>query len=116
MRLLTADFEIPSAGPAAENPRFSTTATNTGIAPNINIFIITPTVDLCSTVMFLKTGLSVNGKQIRHDPWLDYRLGTDELLLDSEGTSRISMVDLAVALLDEAERPKHHRMRFTAAY
>jgi len=45
-----------------------------------------------------------------------YRLGTDELLVDAEGNSTISMQDLAVALLDEAERPKHHRTRFTAAY
>ncbi len=46
----------------------------------------------------------------------NYRLGTDELLLDAEGNSTISMEDLAVVLLDEAERPKHHRTRFTAAY
>jgi putative NADH-flavin reductase len=46
----------------------------------------------------------------------NYRLGTDELLVDAEGISKISMEDLAVVLLDEAERPKHHRTRFTAAY
>jgi putative NADH-flavin reductase len=46
----------------------------------------------------------------------NYRLGTDELLVDAEGVSKISMEDAAVALLDEAERPKHHRIRFTAAY
>ena len=46
----------------------------------------------------------------------NYRLGTDELLLDPEGNSTISMEDLAVVLLDEAERPKHHRTRFTAGY
>jgi uncharacterized protein len=46
----------------------------------------------------------------------DYRLGADELLVDAEGSSAISMEDLAVALLDEAERPKHHRTRFTVAY
>jgi putative NADH-flavin reductase len=45
-----------------------------------------------------------------------YRLGSDELLLDDKGNSSISMEDLAVALVDEAERPKHHRIRFTAAY
>ncbi|MGW3572218.1 NAD(P)-dependent oxidoreductase [Streptomyces sp. NPDC000941] len=44
-----------------------------------------------------------------------YRLGTDELLVGADGTSRISMEDLAVALLDEAERPQHHRTRFTVA-
>ena len=42
--------------------------------------------------------------------------GTDDLLLDEEGNSTISMEDLAVALVDEAERPKHHQTRFTAAY
>ncbi|WP_340559451.1 NAD(P)-dependent oxidoreductase [Streptomyces sp. GSL17-111] len=45
-----------------------------------------------------------------------YRLGTDELLIDADGHSRISMEDLAVALLDEAENPRHRRVRFTAAY
>ncbi|MEV5709104.1 NAD(P)H-binding protein [Actinoallomurus sp. NPDC052274] len=45
-----------------------------------------------------------------------YRLGTDELLTDAEGRSWISMEDLAVALLDEAERPRHHRRRFTVAH
>ncbi len=46
----------------------------------------------------------------------NYRLGTDELLLDPEGNSTISMEDLAVVLVDEAERPRHHRTRFTAGY
>jgi putative NADH-flavin reductase len=46
----------------------------------------------------------------------NYRLGTDELLIDAEGVSKISMEDLAVVLLDEAEQPKHHQIRFTAAY
>lgn len=45
-----------------------------------------------------------------------FRLGSDELLVDSQGNSKISMEDLAVALLDEAERPIHRRTRFTAAY
>jgi uncharacterized protein len=45
-----------------------------------------------------------------------YRLGGDELLVDAEGNSTISREDLAVALLDEAERPRHHRARFTVAY
>jgi putative NADH-flavin reductase len=45
-----------------------------------------------------------------------YRLGRDELLVDDEGRSRISMEDLAAVILDEAERPQHHQTRFTAAY
>lgn len=46
----------------------------------------------------------------------EYRSGTDELLVDAQGESRISMEDLAVALLDEAERPRRHRTRFTVGY
>lgn len=45
-----------------------------------------------------------------------YRLGTDELIVGEDGVSRISMEDLAVALIDEAEGPKHQRARFTVAY
>ncbi len=45
-----------------------------------------------------------------------YRRGGDELLTDGVGVSAISMEDFAVALLDEAERPQHHRRRFTVAY
>ncbi|MER7767291.1 NAD(P)H-binding protein [Kitasatospora sp. NPDC096140] len=45
-----------------------------------------------------------------------FRLGRDELLLDADGNSAISMEDLAVALLDEVETPAHRRARFTAAY
>ncbi|MFC0601849.1 NAD(P)-dependent oxidoreductase [Streptomyces palmae] len=45
-----------------------------------------------------------------------FRLGTDELLVDAEGNSAVSMEDLAIALLDEAENPRHHRTRFTIGY
>ncbi|MFD6391678.1 NAD(P)-dependent oxidoreductase [Nocardia sp. NPDC055029] len=44
-----------------------------------------------------------------------YRVGADELLVDVDGVSTISMEDFAVALLDEAERPVHRRARFTVA-
>lgn len=45
-----------------------------------------------------------------------YRLGGDELVTDAQGNSAISMEDFAVALLDEAQRPRHHRDRFTVGY
>src|SRR5579872_791618 len=44
-----------------------------------------------------------------------YQIGRDELLIDSEGRSRISLEDFAVALLDEAQFPKHRGSRFTVA-
>ena len=45
-----------------------------------------------------------------------FRTGTDELIVDSDGTSRISLEDVAVAVLDEAERPRHVRAVLTAGY
>lgn len=45
-----------------------------------------------------------------------YRLGTDTLVVDESGVSRISMEDFAVAMLDEAEAPKHVRRAFTVGY
>ena len=45
-----------------------------------------------------------------------FRLGTDQLLTDANGESRISLEDYAVAMLDELEDPKHIRRRFTAGY
>ena len=45
-----------------------------------------------------------------------YRLSADALLVGPDGRSAISPEDFAVALLDEAERPRHRRRRFTVAY
>lgn len=45
-----------------------------------------------------------------------YRTGTDQLLANEKGESRISAEDYAIALLDEAETPKFLRRRFTVAY
>ncbi len=45
-----------------------------------------------------------------------FRLGQDDLLLDDQGNSRISVQDYALALLDEVDHPQHERQRFTLAY
>jgi putative NADH-flavin reductase len=45
-----------------------------------------------------------------------FRLGTDQLLKDANGESRISVQDYAMAMIDEAEKPKHIRQRFTVGY
>ncbi|RYG85730.1 MAG: NAD(P)-dependent oxidoreductase [Alphaproteobacteria bacterium] len=45
-----------------------------------------------------------------------YRVGRDDLLLDADGNSHISLEDFAVAMLEEAESPQHHRQRFTVGY
>ncbi len=45
-----------------------------------------------------------------------YRLGGDDPLVGPDGRSRITYDDYAVALLDEAEAPRHDRTRFTVGY
>ena len=45
-----------------------------------------------------------------------FRLGKDDVVKDEKGESKISIRDYAVAMLDEVEKPKHSRQRFTAAY
>lgn len=44
-----------------------------------------------------------------------YRSGGDELLMDGEQPAGISVADLAVALIDELEQPRHRQRRFTVA-
>ena len=45
-----------------------------------------------------------------------FRLGGDQLLLDGNGQSRISVEDYAIAMVDELENPQHIRQRFTVGY
>ncbi|HEY0758321.1 MAG TPA: NAD(P)-dependent oxidoreductase [Acidisarcina sp.] len=45
-----------------------------------------------------------------------FRLGTDQLISDEKGESRISAEDFAIALVDELERPQHINQRFTIGY
>lgn len=45
-----------------------------------------------------------------------FRTGTDQLIVDDKGESRIGFSDYAIAMVDELESPKHSRARFTAAY
>lgn len=45
-----------------------------------------------------------------------YRLGTDSPVFDEAGRSSLSVQDLAVAVVDELEQPKHLKQRFTAGY
>lgn len=45
-----------------------------------------------------------------------YRLGTDNLIVDDKGESKISVQDYAKAMIDEVENPQHHQKRFTIGY
>jgi len=45
-----------------------------------------------------------------------FRLGGEEPVFDAKGENRITVADLAVAIVDELEKPQHRRGRFTAGY
>lgn len=45
-----------------------------------------------------------------------FRIGSNQLLSDANGRSWISMEDYAIALVDEIEKPRHSRERFTVGY
>lgn len=45
-----------------------------------------------------------------------FRLGKDDLIVDADGNSHISVEDYAVAMVDELEKPAHHQERFTIGY
>lgn len=46
----------------------------------------------------------------------NYRLGKDDLIVNSKGESKISVQDYAKAMIDEFENPQHHQERFTIGY
>lgn len=49
-----------------------------------------------------------------HTGW--YRLGENDLIINPDGQSTISVADYATALMDEIDAPVHHNERFTIGY
>ena len=45
-----------------------------------------------------------------------FRVGGDQLLVDENGNSHISVADFAAAMIDELEQPRHRRQRFTVGH
>lgn len=45
-----------------------------------------------------------------------YRTGTNNLVSDEKGESRITFADYAIALVDEIEKPKHEKALFSVGY
>lgn len=63
---------------------------------------VTPPLDMPVSTAGIRTGV--------------YRTGTDSPIYDGQGSSIISVADLAVAVLDELESPQYRRQRFTVGY
>jgi putative NADH-flavin reductase len=62
-------------------------------------------------VFFSPAGNIARGKRTAK-----FRLAKDDMIFDAEGKSNISVEDYAVAMIDELEKPSHHRERFTIGY
>ena len=45
-----------------------------------------------------------------------FRLGKDDMIVDKDGESFISVEDYAMAMVDELEKQEHHKERFTIGY
>lgn len=54
---------------------------------------------------------------IFHGPRTErFRLGTDQLVVDERGESKISFADFAIAMVDELENPRHAKAQVTLGY
>lgn len=62
-------------------------------------------------VFFSPAGLLEPGERTGN-----YRLGKDDLIVNDQGESKISVQDYAKAMIDELENPAHHMERFTIGY
>ena len=83
---------------------------------------VAPGVQLVDTPQFPEA-YRTEAKAAREAPLLQpgprtgqFRLGGDQVLMDGDQPGRISVDDLAVAIVDELETPRHVRRRFTLAY
>lgn len=64
---------------------------------------------------FVSPAIEMN-PETKHERTGHYRTGLEHPVFDENNHSTISVEDLAVAILDEAEQPKHIGVRFTVAY
>ena len=64
---------------------------------------------------YVSPAIEMNAGQ-PHERTGTYRTGLDNPVFDANNKSAISVEDLAVAIVDEVENPKHIRQRFTVAY
>ncbi len=55
----------------------------------------------------------VFGARFPQEPAGAYLLGADVLIKDSQGQARLGAADLALAVLDEIEKPRHENSRFS---
>ncbi|MBP3228753.1 MAG: NAD(P)H-binding protein [Bacteroidaceae bacterium] len=84
-----------------------------GVRPLGDFFLQTLTAEKAIDWVFFSPAGTFDEKGERTE---NYRLGKDDLIVDAEGNSHISVQDYAKAMVDELEQPAHHRERFTIGY
>ncbi|BDZ31175.1 NAD(P)H-binding protein [Lactiplantibacillus sp. WILCCON 0030] len=88
--------------------------------PAAEAFIAVPQNQL-SELQFLQTVTNVDwvglspAADFHAGPAVPAVLGTDQLLVNAQGVSATNAGTMAVAVLDEIEKPQHHQTRFTVA-
>lgn len=87
-------------------------------APGAESWVATPENQLAE-LRFLQGVVNVNWVAVSPSQTFTpadatgYVLGEDELLVAPDGSSQVTTGTMAVAILDEIERPRHSRKRFT---
>jgi putative NADH-flavin reductase len=101
----------PNTGlPVTETPDFPPAWRPIALACNEQLYLVRATTDMDWTYVSPPALLEPGTRTGR------YRIGKDHLLTDATGASHISMEDFAIALVDEAQEPRHLRTRFTVGY
>jgi len=103
-------LQTPSGAMLVDTPQFPEAYKPEALAGRDFLNVLTNETDLDWTFLCPSALLTPGERTGR------FRLGTDQLLVGSDGTSGISMEDFAVAMVDELERPQHTRCRFTVGY
>ena len=103
-------LEAPSGQAVFDTPEFPAAWRPGALAQRdaLNVYRAETTLDwtYLSPPMFIEPG-----ERTGH-----YRVGGEQLVVDANGSSRISMEDFAIAFVDEIETPAFPRRRFTVAY
>ncbi|WP_433359818.1 NAD(P)-dependent oxidoreductase [Streptosporangium sp. CA-115845] len=106
LRTATGEDLVDTAGfPAAARPE------SLGFREALHGLIDDAPPELVWTVVSPPMSIEVDGPRTG-----SYRVADDTLITDDRGDSRISAADLAVAVVDEVESPRHPRRRFTVGY
>lgn len=106
-------LEIKPGVQLVDTPEFPTEIKQGAMGARDYFNILRKEDDLDWTVLIPAISMSTETSGIRTG---NYRVGINQPVFDQEGESKISVEDLAVALLDEVEKNQFIKQSFTVAY